>query len=101
MFSGIANSTSRMRTVYLTKHVKKVGDVTDFIKRQNLQYRSHVLTWIFHTRGSWTELLANSTPKTSTFFARSHLGFDGEESDQPEKPRPDIIIAASEIDHMK
>lgn len=56
---------------------------------------------MFHTSGSCTELFANSTPKTSTFLALSHRGFGGEDSVHPLKPRPEMMIDASEIDQMK
>eukprot|EP01018_Ginkgo_biloba_P016703 Gb_16371 [translate_table: standard] len=56
---------------------------------------------MFHTSGNSEALFANSTPRISTFFALSHFGLEGLESDHPLKPNPETIMEASEMDQMK
>ena len=51
--------------------------------------------------GSVTAFFANSTPKTSIFFARPHFDFGKEDFAHLLNPRSKIMIAALEIDKMK
>lgn len=68
-----------------------------------IQYRSQTLTWIFQYFGISAALVANSTLRTSIFFALVHLGFDSFSGSlvQPLNPNPEIITAASDKDHTK
>ena len=51
--------------------------------------------------GNVTAFFANSTPKMSTFFARSHFDFGGDDFVHPLNPRSEIMTIASKIDKMK
>lgn len=95
------NVQMQMLVISQPKASSNLATYTQGLEETNSQCLNQVLTCIFHTSGNWTELLANSTPNMSTFLARSHRGLGGEESVQPLNPRPEMIIAASEIDQMK